>query len=120
TAWAFSLAAAGNFPALVLGIWWKRCTPAGAVAGIISGFGVTLYYLVATQYGFDLVRDSGDEMALWFGVSYVSAALFGLPVGTIVSGVLRLMTPALSRDLQALVDEIRKPRGGIVVEERAA
>lgn len=49
-AWAFSLAAAGNFPALVLGVWWKRTTTAGAVAGIIAGFAVTAYYLVATRY----------------------------------------------------------------------
>jgi len=48
--WAFSLAAAGLFPALVLGVWWKRANSAGAVAGIIAGFGVTLYYLVATRY----------------------------------------------------------------------
>ena len=49
-AWAFSLAAAGLFPALVLGIWWKRANSAGAVAGIIAGFGVTLLYLVVTRY----------------------------------------------------------------------
>lgn len=48
--WAFSLAAAGLFPALVLGVWWKRANTAGAIAGIIAGFGVTLYYLVATRY----------------------------------------------------------------------
>jgi cation/acetate symporter len=50
-AWAFSLAAAGNFPVLVLGIWWKRCTSAGAVTGMIAGFGLTLFYLVMTRYG---------------------------------------------------------------------
>ena len=49
-AWAFSLAAAGLFPALVLGIWWKRANSAGAVAGIIAGFGLTLFYLVVTRY----------------------------------------------------------------------
>lgn len=49
-AWAFSLAAAGIFPALVLGIWWKRATTAGAVLGMILGFGVCLYYLVGTRY----------------------------------------------------------------------
>ena len=47
-AWAFSLAAGGLFPALVLGIWWKRTTSAGAVCGIIAGFGITLLYLVVT------------------------------------------------------------------------
>ncbi|MGL5116124.1 MAG: sodium:solute symporter family protein [Beijerinckiaceae bacterium] len=49
-AWAFSLAAGGLFPALVLGIWWKRTTSAGAVAGIIAGFGMTLLYLIVTRY----------------------------------------------------------------------
>jgi len=49
-AWAFSLAAAGIFPALVLGIWWKRATTAGAIAGMILGFAVCLYYLVGTRY----------------------------------------------------------------------
>ena len=49
-AWAFSLAAGGLFPALVLGVWWKRATGPGAVAGILAGFGVTLFYLVITRY----------------------------------------------------------------------
>src|SRR3546814_18333916 len=50
-AWAFSLAAAGNFPAIVLGIWWKRCTTAGPVAGMLVGFCITLFYLLMTKYG---------------------------------------------------------------------
>ncbi|BCH32600.1 hypothetical protein MesoLjLc_45300 [Mesorhizobium sp. L-8-10] len=49
--WGSSLAASGLFPALVLGIWWKRATTAGAVAGMVVGFGVCLYYLFATHYG---------------------------------------------------------------------
>jgi cation/acetate symporter len=49
-AWAFSLAAGGLFPALVLGVWWKRATSQGAIAGILAGFGVTLFYLVITRY----------------------------------------------------------------------
>ena len=49
-AWAFSLAAGGLFPALVLGIWWKRCTSQGAVYGIFAGFFATLGYLVVTRY----------------------------------------------------------------------
>ena len=48
--WAFSLAMAGNFPALVMGVWWKRTTAAGAVAGMIAGFGLCLFYLVVTRY----------------------------------------------------------------------
>ena len=49
--WAFSLAAAGLFPALVLGVWWKRTNSAGAVAGMVAGFGICLYYLLGTRYG---------------------------------------------------------------------
>ena len=48
--WAFSIAAAGLFPALVLGVWWKRANRMGAIIGIIAGFGLCLYYLVATRY----------------------------------------------------------------------
>ena len=48
--WAFSLAMAGNFPALVMGVWWKRATATGAVCGIIAGFGLCLFYLVTTRY----------------------------------------------------------------------
>jgi cation/acetate symporter len=49
-AWAFSLAAAGYFPLLVLGIWWARTTSSAAVCGIIAGFGICLGYIVITRY----------------------------------------------------------------------
>jgi cation/acetate symporter len=49
-AWAFSLAAAGLFPALVMGIWSKSTTSTAAVAGIWAGFLTTLTYLVVTRY----------------------------------------------------------------------
>jgi cation/acetate symporter len=48
--WAFSIAAAGLFPALVMGVWWKRANRTGAIIGILAGFGVCLYYLVSTRY----------------------------------------------------------------------
>ena len=48
--WAFSLAMAGNFPVIVMGIWWKRATTAGAISGMIAGFGLCLFYLVVSRY----------------------------------------------------------------------
>ncbi len=101
-AWAFSLAAAGLFAPLVLGIWWKRTTAAGAVAGMIVGFGVCLYYLVGTRY---------FDMPLWFGIRNISSALFGLPLAFLVTWVVSLMTQAPSKEMQDFVDSIRVPKG---------
>jgi cation/acetate symporter len=101
-AWAFSLAAAGLFAPLVLGIWWKRTTATGAIIGMMSGFAVCLYYLIATRY---------FDMPLWFGIRNISSALFGLPVAFIVTWVVSLMTQAPSREMQDFVDSIRTPKG---------
>jgi len=48
--WAFVLAASGVFPALVLGLWWKRTNAWGCMAGMLVGFGVCLYYIIAARY----------------------------------------------------------------------
>jgi cation/acetate symporter len=67
-AWAFSIAASGLFPALVMGIWWKRTTSAGAVLGMIAGFGICLFYLIMTQY-------YPQTFIAWFGSAETNAAL---------------------------------------------
>lgn len=108
-AWAFSLAAAGLFPALVMGVWWKRTTKEGAIAGMLAGFGVTLFYLVMTRYG---------GMGEWFGVKNISAGLFGIPTAFIVTYVVSLMTPAPSKEMQDFIDAIRVPKGQTLMEEK--
>ena len=151
-AWAFSLAAGGLFPALVLGIWWKRTNTPGAVCGIIAGFGITLLYLVVTRYypvfgvnalGMTLAREPGDRRAGrrrarrrsgdpatafktlaskvgWFNINNISSAIFGLPLGTAVMIVVSLLTPAPSREMQDFIDEVRRPRGKTLMEEKTA
>ena len=101
-AWAFSLAAAGLFAPLVLGIWWKRTTSTGAILGMMAGFGVCLYYLIATRY---------FDMPLWFGIRNISSALFGMPVAFIVTWAVSLMTAPPSKEMQDFVDSIRTPKG---------
>ena len=103
-AWAFSLAAAGLFAPLVLGIWWKRTTATGAILGMMSGFGVCLFYLVGTRY---------FDMPLWFGIRNISSALFGLPVAFVVTWVVSLMTTAPSKEMQDFIDSIRVPKGEV-------
>lgn len=107
--WAFSLAAAGNFPALVLGVWWGRCNKEGAVAGMIVGFSVTLFYLVMTEY---------FGMGLWFGVNNISAGLFGIPAGFATMIIVSLMTKAPSAEMQTFIAEVRRPRGKPMMEEK--
>ncbi|GAA0579194.1 sodium:solute symporter family protein [Caenispirillum bisanense] len=110
-AWAFSIAASGLFSALVLGVWWKRCTSAGAIAGMIAGFGVCMIYLIGTQYG---------GMEKWWGVNNISAGLFGIPVAFAVTIVVSLMTKAPSREMQEFIDAIRIPRGDAIMDKRDA
>ena len=143
--WAFSLAMAGNFPALVLGIWWKRATTAGAIAGIIAGFGLCIFYLVTTRYfpqaGVDYFGMTSMKNAVtganvvditkpiaatavqrvgWFDLSNINCGMLGAPLGFLVMIVVSLMTPAPSKELQALVDEVRKPRGKTIMEEKTS
>ncbi|MDD5364965.1 MAG: cation acetate symporter [Gallionellaceae bacterium] len=99
-AWAFSIAAACFFPALVLGIFWKRATKQGAVAGMLVGLGLTLFYLVGVKfYG----------MAKWFGITDVSAGIFGIPAGFATILLVSLFTPAPDRETQNMVESVRYP-----------
>jgi cation/acetate symporter len=111
-AWAFSLAAAGLFPALVMGIWSSRTTKEGAIAGMIVGFSVTLGYLIWTHPTMGL-----GNPPLW-GVANISAGIFGIPLGFIVTYVVSMMTPAPSKEMQDFVLELRKPSGGVMMEEK--
>jgi cation/acetate symporter len=113
-AWAFSIAAAGLFAPLVLGVWWKRATNWGGIAGMAAGFLVTMYYLIGNVYGFDFVKGTGDEIS-WFGVQAISSGIFGVPVAFIVVYVVSLMTPAPSEEMQDFVDRLRLPKGGTMM-----
>ena len=154
--WAFSLAMAGNFPALVMGVWWKRATATGAVCGMIAGFGLCLFYLLTTRYfpgfgvkyagmtsmlnpatGAPVIPDLAAAMAApnameawptlahplankvgWFNLNNIACGLLGMPLGFLVIYVVSLMGKEPSKEMQAYVDEIRKPRGRMILEEK--
>ncbi|HBH40288.1 MAG TPA: cation acetate symporter, partial [Curvibacter sp.] len=108
---AFSLAAAGFFPALVLGIFWKRATGPAAVLGMLAGVSVTFYYMATTQPWmrglFGVTGPVSDYM--WWDIQPISAGIFGMPVGMAVIILVSLVTPAPSKKIQELVEHVRYP-----------
>jgi len=108
---AFSFAAAGFFPALVLGIFWKRATNLGAILGMIVGLGTTFYYMATTQPWlrglFDITKPIAD--AKWFGIEPISAGVFGVPLGFAVIILVSLFTRAPDEKTQALIEHVRYP-----------
>jgi cation/acetate symporter len=100
-AWAFSIAAAAFFPALVMGVWDKRANKAGAVWGMLLGFGTTVFYMVGSRfYGLD-----------WWGIKTVSSGLFGIPLGFVTIYVVSRLTAPPSQEIQDFVESVRYPRG---------
>ena len=101
---AFSLAGAAFFPALVMGIFWKRATGAGAVLGMLLGLGITLSYMVQTYEFFGI---NGPK---WWDINPIAAGIFGIPLGFLGVIVGSLLSPAPSQRIQDLVDHVRYPR----------
>jgi len=92
---AFSIAGAVFFPALVLGIFWRRANAAGALAGMITGLVVTLGYM-------------SGATGLWWGIQPLSAGFFGAPVALLAHVLVSLLTPAPSAAQGRWLDDIRR------------
>jgi cation/acetate symporter len=105
---AFSMAASAFFPALVLGVFWKRANKAGAIAGMVAGLGICLYYMLHTYPQFILWFGT-TRMDLWWGIAPISAGVFGVPVGLLTIFVVSLLTPAPDRSVQEFVEHVRYP-----------
>jgi cation/acetate symporter len=99
-AWAFSMAASTFFPVVLLGIFWKRANGAGAIAGMIGGLAVTLFYMVNNYLNpaFNVL-----------GISHLGSGIFGLPVAIILIVVVSLLTKEPSKEIQDLVENLRNP-----------
>ncbi len=106
---AFSFAAASFFPALSLGIFWKRATGIAATLGMMSGLGVTFYYMLINQTWLRATFGITSPVQLWWGIDPISAGLFGVPVGFAVIILVSLITPAPPQKAQDLVEYIRYP-----------
>ncbi|MEY2684522.1 MAG: hypothetical protein RJA09_1666 [Pseudomonadota bacterium] len=109
---AFSFAAAAFFPVLVLGIFWKRTTGAGAVAGMVAGLAITFYYMGTTQPWLRSAWGLTGPVPLWWGIQPISAGVFGVPLGFLVAVLVSLITPPPPAQVQRWVDRIRYPGSG--------
>ncbi len=109
-AWAFSLAGAAFFPALVLGIFWKRANRYGAVCGMVSGLLVTMIYMVRVQFdAIPWLGIHGIGMEPWLGIQSTSAGIWGVAVGFLTIVVVSLLTPPPDAGIQRFVERIRHP-----------
>ena len=101
---AFSIGGSAFFPALVLGIFWKRANRPGAVTGMLVGLAVTVFYVVRTHPFF------GGSMAnAWFDINPISAGVFGVPLGFATIVAVSLLTKPPPQEIQDLVDYVRYP-----------
>ncbi len=103
-AFAFGLAAASFFPVLVLGVFSKRVTKEGAIAGMVAGIGFTAGYIV----WFKILGRGGPE-DWWFGISPEGIGTLGMLLNFAVTLTITRFTPPPPREVQALVEEIRLP-----------
>ena len=110
-AWAFSLAGAALFPALVLGIFWPRANRQGALAGMVAGLMLTLYYIARVKFdSIPWLGWYGIGMDPWFGIEAAAAGVFGVPIGFLVNALVSLLTKPPSAESQQFIERLRYPR----------
>ena len=103
---AFGLAAASFFPAIVLGIFYKRMNKEGAIAGMVVGILLMLFYMM--KFKFDWFG-GGTKEDWWFGISPEGFGTVAMIVNFIVSLIISTFTPEPPKEVQEIVDTIRIP-----------
>ncbi|EAR01042.1 sodium:solute symporter family protein [Maribacter sp. HTCC2170] len=111
---AFGLAAASFFPAILLGIFYKKMNKEGAVSGMIVGITLMLFYMLKFKFGiFDGGKEAVDGLkeSWWFGISPEGFGTIAMIVNFIVAIVVNKFTPVPPLNVQEIVEDIRIPSG---------
>lgn len=111
---AFGLAAASFFPAIILGIFYKKMNKEGAIAGMIVGLLLMLFYMLKFKFGlFDGGKEAvaGLKESWWFGISPEGFGTIAMIVNFIVAFAVNSFTKAPPQDVQDIVEHIRIPSG---------
>jgi cation/acetate symporter len=101
---AFSLAASALFPALVLGVFWKRANQQGAIAGMLTGTALCMYYMLHTNPAL-----GGSPANAWFQIASHSAGIFAVPLGFLTIICVSLLTTQPDARTQTLIEHLRSP-----------
>lgn len=104
---AFGLAAASFFPAIILGIFYKRMNREGAIAGMVAGLLFTLAYIVFFKI---LFPEYNTPDFWWFGISPEGIGTLGMIVNLIISLAVGMLFPDPPEEVQEMVESIRYPR----------
>ena len=107
-AFAFGLAAASFFPAIIMGIFSKRMNKEGAIAGMICGIGFTAAYIIY----FKFVSPDLNSAEHWlFGISPEGIGMIGMLVNFAVAIAVQKVTSETPEEVQQMVEDIRNPKG---------
>ena len=103
---AFGLAAASFFPAIVMGIFYKKMNREGAIAGMLAGIGLMLFYMMKFKFDF---FGGGSVEDYWFGISPEGFGTVAMLFNFIVSFIVMKLTPTTPDKIKEIVDNIRIP-----------
>ncbi len=112
---AFGIAASSIFPAIMMGIFSRTMSDMGAIAGMLSGLLVTLFYVFAHKglffiKGTDFVDMVGGVNG-WFGITPEAVGTVGAIVNFTVAFLVNKLTAPAPKHIQDLVESIRVPKG---------
>ena len=105
---AFGLAAASFFPAIIMGIFYKRMNREGAIAGMVVGILSMLFYML--KFKFDMFG-GGTDGDWWFGISPEGFGTVAMLFNFMVSIAVSRFTPPPPMEVQEIVESIRIPNG---------
>jgi len=118
---AFGLAASSLFPCLMMGIFSKTMNKQGAIAGMLAGLGITMFYVFAHKgiffiKGTEYLGLFGGKPSFFFGISPNAFGAIGAIVNFAVAFAVKNMTPPVPEHIAQMVEDVRIPRGSKAVD----
>ncbi|HGF7189756.1 TPA: sodium:solute symporter family protein [Vibrio cholerae] len=107
-AFAFGLAAASFFPAIILGIFYKKMNKEGAIIGMLAGITFTAAYIIYFKF---INPEASVPANWWFGISPEGIGTLGMCLNFVVAIVVNKFTAEVPQDVQDMVESIRYPKG---------